>query len=282
MTLGKVLRIAIPTTGVVTAYVLSNNDFGFRTALNKAINPADKAAFDRHFPRGKWDDNWDFRDPYHLIDPVKYEQADEVEKKNLIKENTATASRHLLLIRHGQYKMDTPDKFLTELGQEQAKIIGQRLAKSTINFDRLVMSTKNRATETANIILKELPPQLKRISCSLLEEGPPYPPVPELSTYRPSHSEYFIEGSRIESAFRRYFHRASPEQTTDSYEVVVCHANVIRYFVCRALQFPPEGWLRISLGNCSLTWVTVRPNGRVSLKMMGDVGHLPVDKISYS
>ena len=48
------------------------------------------------------------------------------------------------------------------------------------------------------------------------------------------------DGRRIEAAFRKYFHRAEPEQEKDSYEVIVCHANVIRYFLCRALQLPPE------------------------------------------
>ena len=49
-----------------------------------------------------------------------------------------------------------------------------------------------------------------------------------------------ISGFRIEAAFRKYFHRAESSQKEDSYEIIVCHANVIRYFVCRALQFPPE------------------------------------------
>jgi serine/threonine-protein phosphatase PGAM5 len=51
---------------------------------------------------------------------------------------------------------------------------------------------------------------------------------------------FFEDGSRIEAAFRKYFYRAEPEQLEDSYEIIVCHANVIRYFLCRALQFPPE------------------------------------------
>ena len=45
--------------------------------------------------------------------------------------------------------------------------------------------------------------------------------------------EFLTDGSRIEAAFRRYFHRAPPSQTEDSYEVIVCHGNVIRYFLCR-------------------------------------------------
>jgi len=38
---------------------------------------------------------------------------------------------------------------------------------------------------------------------------------------------------RIEAAFRRFVHRADPTQKEDSYEIYVCHANVIRYFVIR-------------------------------------------------
>lgn len=83
------------------------------------------------------------------------------------------------------------------------------------------------------------------------------------------------EGARIEAAFRRYFYRAPPEQNEDSFDVLVCHGNVIRYFVCRVLQFPPEGWLRMSVAHCSITAVTIKPNGRVTLRCLGDTGHLP-------
>uniref|UniRef100_F1L1A3 Serine/threonine-protein phosphatase PGAM5, mitochondrial n=1 Tax=Ascaris suum TaxID=6253 RepID=F1L1A3_ASCSU len=93
--------------------------------------------------------------------------------------------------------------------------------------------------------------------------------------------KFFAEGSRIEAAFRKYIHRASPKQKQDTYELFVCHGNVIRYFVCRALQFPVEGWLRMSLGNCSITWLVIRPNGNVSLRTLGDIGHLPQEKITF-
>ena len=45
--------------------------------------------------------------------------------------------------------------------------------------------------------------------------------------------EFFRDSVRIEAAFRKHFHRADPHQKEDSYEIMVCHANVIRYFVCR-------------------------------------------------
>jgi hypothetical protein len=54
-----------------------------------------------------------------------------------------------------------------------------------------------------------------------------------LTIFSLTFQELFQQSARIEAAFRKYFHRADPEQKTDSLEVFVCHANVIRYFVCR-------------------------------------------------
>ena len=72
------------------------------------------------------------------------------------------------------------------------------------------------------------------------------------------------------------------DQEKDSYEVIVCHANVIRYFICRALQLPPEAWLRFSLKHASITWVTIRPDGKISVRGVGDAGHFTPDKLTTS
>jgi hypothetical protein len=50
----------------------------------------------------------------------------------------------------------------------------------------------------------------------------------------------------------------------------------------RALQLPPEAWLRFCPFNCSLTYLTIRPTGSVSCRLLGDVGHLPYDMVTFS
>uniref|UniRef100_A0AAR2IP08 Serine/threonine-protein phosphatase PGAM5, mitochondrial n=1 Tax=Pygocentrus nattereri TaxID=42514 RepID=A0AAR2IP08_PYGNA len=137
-----------------------------------------------------------------------------------------------------------------------------------------------RAIETATIISKHLCGLL--VSCDLLREGAPIEPIPPVTHWKPEAVQYHEDGARIEAAFRRYIHRADPKQKEDSYEIIVCHANVIRYFVCRALQFPPEGWLRMGLNNGSITWLTIRPSGRVALRALGDSGFMPPDKLTRS
>jgi len=43
----------------------------------------------------------------------------------------------------------------------------------------------------------------------------------------------------------------------------------------RALQLPPEAWLRISLPHASMTLITIRPSGNVALRFLGDAGFIP-------
>ncbi|KAL3244283.1 hypothetical protein MRX96_018905 [Rhipicephalus microplus] len=162
-----------------------------------------------------------------------------------------TATRYLYIIRHGQYNMrgeSDKDFTLTELGRKQADATGQRLKELGVPFSRL---------------------------------GAPIPPEPPYGTWRPE-AKFFTDGARIEAGFRKYFYRASPSQKEDSHEIIVCHANVIRYWICRALQFPPEAWSRISLANCSISLVRIPPSGRVSLRSLGDTGHFPQEMITTS
>ncbi|XP_067083720.1 serine/threonine-protein phosphatase PGAM5, mitochondrial isoform X1 [Osmerus mordax] len=233
-------------------------------------------------PSGRtWDFNWDKRDPTTLLNGKKKESLSEdpsTEQEN----GKPKATRNILLIRHSQYNLSgTGDKerILTPLGREQAELTGQRLATLGLKYDILIHSTMARATETAHIISKHLS-GVELVSCDLLREGAPIEPVPPVTHWQPDAVQYHEDGARIEAAFRRYIHRADAKQTEDSYEVIVCHANVIRYFVCRALQFPPEGWLRMGLNNGSITWLTIRPSGRVALRTLGDSGFMPPDKLT--
>uniref|UniRef100_A0AAY5KZW0 Serine/threonine-protein phosphatase PGAM5, mitochondrial n=1 Tax=Esox lucius TaxID=8010 RepID=A0AAY5KZW0_ESOLU len=227
-----------------------------------------------------WDFNWDKRDPSTLQTNGKKENTSEdpsTEQEN----GKPKATRHILLIRHSQYNLSgngDHERVLTHLGREQAELTGQRLAALGLKYDILIHSTMARATETAKIISKYIP-GVELVSCDLLREGAPIEPVPPVTHWKPD-AVYHEDGARIEAAFRRYIHRADPKQKEDSYEIIVCHANVIRYFVCRALQFPPEGWLRMGLNNGSITWLTVRPSGRVALRTLGDSGFMPPDKLT--
>lgn len=235
-------------------------------------------------PIRKWDSNWDRRDPTSRVRPPKKNapHSELTHYENKLVEATPTASRHILLIRHGQY-FDTAlfdkDRFLTALGREQADLTGKRLKALELPYSVVISSTMTRAVETAKLIHTYMP-DLPHITDECLREGAPVPPEPPIGSWRPE-PKFFQDGARIESAFRKYFHRANPSQSEDSYEILVCHANVIRYFICRALQFPGEGWLRLCVANCSMSLITIQPDGLVILEMMGDHGHIPPSQISF-
>ncbi|KAJ2940216.1 hypothetical protein O0L34_g11783 [Tuta absoluta] len=236
-------------------------------------------------PSVKWEKNWDLREPESLVKPIKHNHTAEDENvhNEQLEKSRSKATRHLFLIRHGQYNLDgltDKERVLTELGRRQADLTGDRLSALNISWDLIVRSTMTRAQETAKIIQKHLPENIEVKDCQLIEEGAPIPPEPPVGHWQPERKQFFQDSARIEAGFRRYFYRAPPEQTQDSYTLMVCHANVIRFYVCKALQFPPEGWLRMSLNHGSITWISILPSGNVVLRTLGDTGHMPPECVT--
>ena len=214
----------------------------------------------------EWDYNWDCRHFDDLSEETR---------------SRPSATRHLILVRHGQYNLEGQtdvERVLTPMGIEQALQTGKRFGDLNLPLTYMVSSTMARAKQTAALIGQHLPQDLKVLPDDpILVEGAPYPPEPGRVK---AEMPYHVDGARIEAAFRKYFHRADRQQEKDSFELIVCHANVIRYFICRALQLPPEAWLRISLKHASITWVTIRPDGRCSIRTVGEAGHISPEKLS--
>lgn len=274
MTVGKFVLGLV--SGGVTAGILS---------ASGAIDYIKKADSYQTTPSVKWDFNWDKREPSSFIKPSKNSSPDDDNKYNeTLEELKPKATRHLFLIRHGQYITngnEDRDKVLTELGKKQAFKTGERLKDLGFSYTRIVQSSMTRARQTSEIICK-LFPDVPVEECDLLREGAPIRPEPPSGHWMPDVHQFFKDGARIEAAFRKYFHRAPASQKEDSFEIVVCHANVIRYFVCRALQLPPEAWLRFMLFHASITSVTIRPSGRVIVYGIGDSGHIPAEELTVS
>ncbi|XP_075983504.1 serine/threonine-protein phosphatase Pgam5, mitochondrial-like isoform X4 [Anticarsia gemmatalis] len=276
--LSRFHKIALISLGAVGGGFVYYNINSINNENEKKFN-AYNSWTTNYTPSVKWDTNWDHRAPESLVRVKRDTEADDNKINEKLEAAKSRAIRHLILIRHGQYHVDKPsdkERILTDLGRVQADLTGKRLASLGIKWDLLVRSTMTRAQETASIIARHLDPQIPTKDCQLLEEGAPIPPEPPVGHWKPEKSD----NARIEAAFRKYFHRAPPEQEKDSYTLLVCHANVIRFFVCKALQFPPEGWLRISLNHGSITWISINPNGSVILRSLGDTGHMDPEFIT--
>jgi serine/threonine-protein phosphatase PGAM5 len=127
-----------------------------------------------------------------------------------------------------------------------------------------------RARETALVIRHELD-GLEVIESRQLSECIP-PTWREDVVADHDRAELVACQEQLEAAFAEFF---VPSEREARHEVVVCHGNVIRYFVTRVLGVDPLSWLGMSIGNCSLTVVRVNPDGTMKLLSFGDVGHLP-------
>lgn len=185
------------------------------------------------------------------------------------------ATRTIYLVRHGLHdsKNSHHDKLgggLTPVGVEQAKLTAQRL--SSLPISAIYCSTLRRAVETAEIIAREFP-DIPLQRSRLLGECMPCIPRNFAELFVDIPAEKIAQDrERAGRAFERHFKHARGK---DKHEIVVCHGNLIRYFVCRVLQLGLEAWVDMDMSNCGISTVLIGSNGRMVLVSHNDVGHLP-------
>ncbi|CAF0764597.1 unnamed protein product [Adineta steineri] len=195
----------------------------------------------------------------------------------------STYPRHLYLIRHGQY-FDNAGSLnemkLTILGKEQLKYTGMRLNQMNIQFNRLIHSGMVRAFESATIINEQLDTKLQLIKDANLTEGLPVAPIPYAGISQ-RDADAYGDRARIDTAFATYFHRAHNDQRKETHDIIVFHANILRYFICKIMQFPIQAWLRITLNHGSITQITILSDGSIVMKSVGDSGFIPSNKVTF-
>jgi serine/threonine-protein phosphatase PGAM5 len=189
---------------------------------------------------------------------------------------------YLYLVRHGIYDRDTTvtdDRVangLNALGHEQARLVGARLATLGVKFDRLISSELLRAKQTADdmgVLMKMTPTR----DGSLNECTPASVSASLMTSEKPADVTACDSARAV--AWQRYF---VPTPARDTYDVLVCHGNVIRWTLMRALGADTKLWSNQDIGNCSLSIIAVRPDGTIRMVMYSDVGHVPVDKQTWS
>ena len=201
-------------------------------------------------------------------------------------------ARHVILIRHGQYVKNTLDdnlQVLTTRGRRQSCRTAIRLKYLGLNYRKIVISTMRRAQETGRTICDLLPINVTKIHSDLLREGAPISlgKTPDVSTTTVKQPMKLItENPRLDEAYKRYISpRCDKDNHSDkgeSCDLLICHANVIRYLVYSSQNVLFRGLERLRLPHCSVTWLAILPSGRVSLRLFGDVSHLTDELVTYS
>lgn len=176
--------------------------------------------------------------------------------------------RTLVFVRHGEYRLDDgPDPGLTLLGQRQARFCEGLLRRE--RFDNVVTSSLVRARETC---LELVTPWKRKAHVSdLLVEGVPT----RVASLGVSAKKAVEDRARFDEAYATFFEPTK----TDRSDLLVCHGNLIRYLVARALAVAPRTWTRLISNHCGITRFIVR-DARVRLVSYNETAHLPPDCVT--
>jgi serine/threonine-protein phosphatase PGAM5 len=185
------------------------------------------------------------------------------------------AAREIVLVRHGNYIEDANideriGPGLSPLGAAQARLAGARLAGQPERFDAMLVSPMQRARDTAAIIGEEFPGRHFEVVDDLAECTPPTRRTEITAGEKPADLQACK--ARLDRVFATYFRPAAGREHSD---LIVCHGNVIRYLVTRALGVDTDAWLEMSVGHASITRIRVEADGRYKVISVGDVGHIP-------
>ncbi|XP_035224582.1 serine/threonine-protein phosphatase PGAM5, mitochondrial-like [Stegodyphus dumicola] len=190
-----------------------------------------------------------------------------------------TVCNNIFLIRHGQYftaGQTDSSRDLTFIGEEQAMATGYYLKSMNFPYKKIIHSSLTRAVTTAKFLEHYL--RIPMECCPFLNECIPISPDPLPAHFDPNHRRE--ENIRLKLAYENYFQCPSESDDCDKYNIIVCHSNVIRYFICRSLQIPPAMWIRFSLSHCSISWIQLYSNGTVRVRSIGDRGHIPANRLT--
>lgn len=190
---------------------------------------------------------------------------------------------YVYLVRHGIYDYDstvtddTKGNRLNALGHEQAKLTGARFKGLPVKVNSLVASPYLRALETAadmGAVMGMTP-----VVDTLIHECTPrFESRPEYGRIA-SDEEMLACEANLSAAFAKYL---VPTPTANTYDVLVCHGNVIRWLVCKSMGMDVLNWRRMMLGNGSITVLAVAPDGTIRLAAYSDTGHMPAEKQTWA
>lgn len=184
--------------------------------------------------------------------------------------------RVIYLVRHGHaaYADTEPkdwDGYLTEVGQQQAQLTAQRLSQLPITA--IHHSNAGRAVETAQILAAAFP-HIPLQPTPLLREC--IPSIPMRGWFTEIPPERLQESkTQVEQAFAQFFQPPDDHDESEHHDVLVCHGNIICYFICRTLQVSVDAWNNTLIHNCGISEVRVNDKGNLRLISHNDTGHLP-------
>ena len=187
----------------------------------------------------------------------------------------------LLLVRHGETSWNaegrlqgSEDICLSEKGRRQARLIGDRLANTSI--DVAYSSDQSRARETAQHILEGRDVALNGVfeGLTVRERKDRYPEMFAASLvknldFAPDGGETFRGTNRRMAGWAQGFLQDHLQKTV----LVVGHGGSLRGAIIAWMGFPDESTWRFMLANCGLSIIDTYADNAV-LRLFNDISHL--------
>lgn len=184
-------------------------------------------------------------------------------------------TRFLYLVRHGE--ASPHDGPLSDIGREQARLVGERLG--AVPFAAIHHGPSERTTQTAAVIA-ESHPGVPVLDSELAGDYLPSAPDPAglppryaavVSSYLPAER---VEGAGLAAAAVERFAVAGDEEA-DMHELIVTHNFLIGWLVSHAMLAPPWRWLGLNQLNGALSVIGYQRGLPPRLISFNDAAHLP-------
>lgn len=194
---------------------------------------------------------------------------------------TATATRYLYLVRHGEASPD--ESGLTEAGRQQATLLGQRLRD--VPFSGVHHGPLPRAAQTARLIGD----QLRNVPLHVSDVAGDYVPyLPKKDELPAESADYYLGFLADATDEERENGPALARQALDSYtgpvqgdkdrhELVVTHNFLVAWLVRDAMHAPKWRWLGLNHCNAALTVIRYAPGRPAAVLTLNDMRHLPAE-----
>ncbi|WKU42641.1 histidine phosphatase family protein [Streptomyces sp. VNUA116] len=194
---------------------------------------------------------------------------------------TDTAARYLYLARHGEASQD--ETTLTESGQRQAVLLGERLQNTPLSV--IHHGPLPRARQTAQLISTRLD-AVPLHQSELADDYIPYLPAKEelppdsadamLSFLAQVPEEERNHGPALAREALAEF-TGPVEGDRPRHELVVTHNFLIGWLIRAALDAPEWRWMGLNHSNAALTVIRYAPGKPSSVLFYNDMRHLPAE-----
>jgi len=143
----------------------------------------------------------------------------------------------------------------------------------SLKIDSITSSTMARAIETSELIKEKSLFKGSISQTDLLRECLPSIPPKWKKILKVTKATLLANRDTLEKAHRKFFKK--PTGKKDEHHLLVCHGNVIRYLIVKALAKNTHLWASMYINHGSISVIRISKDGSASLLLYNNVEFMP-------